>query len=109
MDAPSILQANIIDLLGLQALPETRKQELLAQMAQVIQDRILDRMIEAMSADQRKEFDAILDADPEPEKVDTFLKTAVPGYEQIAAEEATKFKQEMTNEVAVVRQIAQAA
>ena len=102
-------QANILDQLGLQALPEPRKQELLAQMGQVIQDRILDRMIEAMSADQRKEFDALLDTDPEPAQVDAFLKKAVPVYDQIAAEEATKFKMEMTNEVAVVRQIAQAA
>lgn len=109
MDATSILQSNIIDVLGLQNLPEPRKQELLAQMAQVIQDRILDRMIEAMSADQRKDFDALLDTDPEPEKVDAFLKTAVPVYDQIANEEVAKFKMEMTNEVAVVRQIAQAA
>lgn len=109
MDAPSMIQTNIFDLLGLQQLPDARKQELLGQMAQVVQDRITDRLIEAMSAEQRTAFEQMLDKNPEPEVVDTFLKQAVPGYEQIAQEEAAKFKQEITNEAAVVRQIAQAA
>lgn len=109
MDASSIIQTNIFDLLGLQQLPEARKNELLGQMAQVVQDRITDRLIEAMSGDQRAAFEALLDTNPDPNQVDDFLKQAVPGYQQIAEEEAQNFKQEITNEAAVVRQIAQAA
>lgn len=109
MDASSIIQTNIFDLLGLQKLPDARKDELLNQMAQVIQDRITDRLIEAMSGEQRTAFEKLLDTNPEPNQVDDFLKQAVPGYEQIAQEEAQSFKQEITNEAAVVRQIAQAA
>lgn len=108
MDTPSMLQTNIIDLLGLQALPQARKDELLSQMSQVVQDRITDRLIEAMSADQRAEFGKMLDADPQPDVVDAFFKKVVPDYQKIAEEETAKFKQEMTNEAAVVRQIAQA-
>lgn len=109
MDASSIIQTNIFDLLGLQKLPDARKDELLGQMAQVIQDRITDRLIEAMSGEQRTAFEKLLDTNPDPNQVDDFLKQAVPGYEQIAQEEAQTFKQEITNEAAVVRQIAQAA
>ena len=108
MDAVSMIQTNIFDLLGLQQLSNERKEELLGQMAQVVQDRITDRLIEAMSAEQRTAFERMLDTNPDPAAVDGFLKEAVPGFEQIAQEEAMKFKQEITNEAAVVRQIAQA-
>ena len=108
MDATSMIQTNIFDLLGLQQLPQARKDELLGQMAQVVQDRITDRLIEAMSAEQRTAFEKMLDANPDSAGVEQFLQQAVPGYERIAEEEAMKFQQEITNEAAVVRQIAQA-
>ncbi len=104
-----MLQANIIDLLGLQQLSEDRKQQLLAQMVQVVQDRITDRLIEAMSADQRQKFDQLLNTNPEPKQLDDFFHANIPDYEQIAADEVAKFKEEMSNEVATVRQIAMTA
>jgi hypothetical protein len=103
-----MIQTNIFDLLGLQQLSNDRKEELLGQMAQVVQDRITDRLIEAMSAEQRTSFEQLLNTNPDPAAVDSFLRQAVPEYETIAQEEASKFKQELTNEAAVVRQIAQA-
>lgn len=108
MDALNLLQGNIIDLLGLQHLPEDRKQQLLAQMSQVLQDRLTDRLIESMSKDQRDQFERLLNSDPTPDQVDAFFKATVPDYVELAMDEVVKFKKELVSEVATVRQIAAA-
>lgn len=106
MDALKLLQGNIIDLLGLQNLPEDRKQQLLTQMSQVLQDRLTDRLIETMSKEQRDQFERLLNTDPTTDQIDAFLKAAVPDYVELAMDEVVKFKKELVSEVATVRQIA---
>ncbi len=105
MDALHLLKGNIIDLLGLQHLPADRQQVLLEQMSQVLQDRLTDRLIESLSADQRDAFDQLLNANPPADTVDAFFKQHLPEYIDIAMDEVAKFKKELVNEVATVRQI----
>ncbi len=102
----SLIEANILDLLGLQQLPEARKTELLTRMTEVIQDRISDRILEVLSADDRTAFDRLLERGASPDELDSFLKAKVPEFSQIVAEEVLRFKAQMVDDVAVVRKIA---
>lgn len=106
MNVQQLLNDNIFDLMGLQRLPEPKKAELLAKMSQVVQDRITDRMVESMSEDQRREFDRMAGENADAGAIDAYLRQAVPGMEQIVTEELARFKKEMVDESATVRQIA---
>lgn len=109
MDVLHILKGNIIELLGLEKIPAEEQQALLVQMSQVLQDRMIDRFIEVMSKEQRDEFVKLLDSDPTPDQVDKFLVATIPDYAEVAMKEALKFKEEMINETATIRQIASSA
>jgi hypothetical protein len=109
MDVLHLLKGNIIELLGLEKLPDEQKQALLVQMSQALQGRMIDRLIETMSKEQQDEFTKLLDADPSPAQVDAFLMKNVPDCTELAIKEVVKFKEEMINESATVRQIAASA
>lgn len=108
MDAKALLSTNIIDLLGLQALPEPRKTELITRMSEVVQDRITDRVLESLSADARAEFDQFLDRQATERDIAAFLQKNVPEYTTIATEEILLFKKQMVDDVDLVRKIATA-
>ncbi|MBI4093075.1 MAG: hypothetical protein HY420_04085 [Candidatus Kerfeldbacteria bacterium] len=103
MDNQTLFKANIIDLLGLQNLPEEQKARLLQRMSQAVQDRISDRVASKMNDAQRTEMDKLLAQNASPEQIDVFMKQAVPDFEEIAAEELLKFKQEMKENTDAVR------
>lgn len=106
MDTKDLLETNMLDVLGLMKLPEPRKTELLTRMTEVIQDRISDRVLESLSAEDRSAFDQLLEHGAGEEDVNTFLNVKVPEYHQIAAEEIIRFKQQMLSDVATVKRIA---
>ncbi len=109
MDALHLLQGNIIDLLGLQSLPVDRQQKLIEQMGQVLQDRVIDALVAAMTEEQRTAFEQFLQSNPTAAQLDEFFKKHLPTYLDIVMEEAAKFKKELVNEVATVRQIVASA
>lgn len=102
MSTKNVLTSNILDSLGLQNLSAEKKTELLGQMTQVIQDRVTDRVVEQLSADERKQFDQVFDQSSSQE-IDQFLRRAVPDFEQIMADEVARFQKEMTAEVDTLR------
>ncbi|MFH1171466.1 MAG: hypothetical protein V1778_02925 [bacterium] len=106
MNATTLLEENVLDILGLQQLPEPRKTELLTRMTEVIQDRINDRVLEELSGDDRAVLDRLLERGATEEELDAFLKVKIPGFQDIAAEEILRFKSQMVNDVATVRKIA---
>jgi hypothetical protein len=105
MDTQQLLQANVIDEMGLQSLPPDRKQALLDKMTQTIHGRVLDRVLDTLSAEQRQQFEALLASDASPEKLDEFLKQNVTEYEKMAMEELLKFKQEMIADAQEVQNV----
>lgn len=103
--AQNLLEGNILEMLGLQSLPEKRKTELLTRMTEVVQDRISDRMAESLSADARKEFDQLIADSATGEQLDAFIAKHVPEFPQIVAEEVMRFKKQMVDDLATVQKI----
>jgi uncharacterized protein (DUF849 family) len=109
MDTKQLLQTNVIDEMGLQNLPPDQKQALLDKMAQTVQGRVLDRVLDTLSADQRQQFESLLATDADPAKLDEFLKQNIPDYDKLVLEILMQFKQEMiTDAQAMHKVIAQA-
>ncbi len=63
MPEENILQRNIINALKLENLPDTEKVELLDEMSQLVQDRVILRLVKDLSKEDVKEFNKIKEDD----------------------------------------------
>lgn len=98
MDASSILlQQNIIHLLGLSSLPLPRQQELLEKIANLVQKRIIIRIIDEMSEENKAQGEKMLSSGTDEEKAE-FLQ-GISNLETVMKEEILKIKQELLDEV----------
>ena len=89
----NILQQNIISALNLQALDDQKKIDLLDKMSEVIQKRLILRVLKEMDGENKKEFEKVLDSSPD--KVADFLQKVFPGFPKMVEEEIAKLKQEL--------------
>lgn len=100
-----LLTKSIIDVLGLQKLPEEKKQALVAQMSDVVQSRISHRINDQLSPANRQAFDLLLSKNPSEGDMNAFLSEHVPNVQLVVNEEILKFKQEMAQEVASMKSL----
>lgn len=97
------MEENILEALGLQNLSEDEQARLVSRMMAVVQGRINDRVVGGLNETQRSEFENLVAANPSEEKLEEWLKTNVPTFDQIAIEETGKFKQEMIENAQALR------
>jgi hypothetical protein len=93
-----ILKKNILVELGLEALPEERKLELLGKMSELIQKRVLLCVIRSLNVEDKQKFDELLGGGDE-QKIYQFLIAKVPNIDEITDEEVLKFKEEIVEHV----------
>lgn len=108
MDIQKLIEGNIIDLLGLQSLPEKEKTELLTQLGEVVQERVTDRTLETLSEADRETFDALLEKNAPENDINAFLHASVKDLDQIVAEEVLLLKAQMVDDAQILRKIAAA-
>lgn len=87
----SILQANLINLLGLELLPEDKKMEILERAMELVEKRVMLRVLDELKAKDQK---AAEEAAKNGKMLD-FIQTLVPNLAQIIAEEAARVKIEL--------------
>lgn len=85
---------DIIKELGLDGLPEEEKDNLISSMAEALQMKITNRVMEVLMPEERKEMDKLVAAGDE-QKVEAYVVAKVPGLDSIAREEAIKFRDEL--------------
>lgn len=93
-----LLKKNILVELGLDSLPEERKLELLGKMSELIQKRVLLRVIRSLDVESKQEFDGLLGGGDE-QRIYQFLIAKVPNIDEITDEEVIKFKDEIVEHV----------
>ena len=89
-----IEEQNIIKLLGIEDLPDERKAEMVEKISELVQKRLLLRLMESLSADKQKELGSLLEK-PEQEKFTAFLTANAPQFPEWMVEEVGKIKQEL--------------
>lgn len=89
------ISQNFLEELGLNNLTEDKKVQLLDDMGRMINQNIIMRVVDAMSEDDKNEFDKVIGENMEnPEAILNFLKSKVPNFDMIVSEEIEKFKKE---------------
>jgi hypothetical protein len=87
-----LLNANIIELLGLNALPEAEKKAMLDKMSELLMGRVMLRVMESMTDEQLAQMPK---EGSNPEELLTFVAENVPNFQSIMEEEAVKLKEQV--------------
>lgn len=96
MDLQELANIDLIKELGLDTLSQNQQEELLLQVGEVIQQRIILRIVDEMKDEDKDRFTALLDkSDENPDEVEEFLKEKVPNLDQISVEEIGRYKGEL--------------
>ncbi len=90
-----ILKKNIINDLGIDALPQEQQEEALLRIGNIIFQGVLARVLELMSDGDKSELEKLLmEKSGSPEAILDFLRLKVDNLDAIVGEEVAKFKQE---------------
>lgn len=97
----SVLHKHIISLLNLEALPAGQQAMFLDKMTEVINGRLILRLLDTLDAGSRKEFELAMD-DSGESALENFLVKKVPGFVDMIGEETLKLKSEMLTHLQTV-------
>lgn len=92
----NITDESIINILGIQTLPDERKIEIVKQATDLVQQRLLIRVMRSLEDSKRVEFESLMQA-PDQAKLEAFLAANVPDFNAWMAEEVSRIKQELAN------------
>lgn len=98
MDLKKNIQDAKIDLvkeLGIDQLPKEKQEESLLQIGEVLQQRVLLRIVEEFPEDKKDELLKMLEAEKgDAEQVSSFIETNLPNAEELIADEIGGYKRE---------------
>ncbi len=93
-----ILQEDITKELGLENLPEDKREEIYLRIGKIIYQNTMIRVVEILSEEEKDEFNNLLDGvtqeNSESDKVLEFLRAKVKDFDDILTEEVVRFKKE---------------
>ena len=87
-------QDNIIALLGLEDLPIENRVQLVDELTQILEVRVLGSAYDTLSEEQAQHLDSLLN-DNNPELVTTFIQENVPNLSEIFAIQVENLKAEL--------------
>lgn len=85
---------NIINILGIQSLPDEKKVKLLEQISELVEKRLFLRLLNALPDQKKKEFENLLDTENQ-DAVNIFLEKNAPDVPQWLNEELHRIKEEL--------------
>lgn len=89
-------QIDLVKELGIDKLPQPQKEEMLSQISEIIQQRVVLRIVEELPEDKKDDFANVVNESTEkPDAVDQFLGENLPNLEEIILDEIGKYKTEM--------------
>lgn len=89
-----ILDKDLLELMGAKEMPPEKKQELYTKMAQTVQNRVIARIDDQLSEEERQEWIKLIDINDKT-KMEEFLKSKDINVAKWLVEEAIIYKTEM--------------
>ena len=86
--------------IDLENLPEEERAEILTKAGQLIQKKILLRIEEEMSDEEKKKLEEFLEEEGEdPEKVENYLRENIPNLDEIIKEEIEETRKDILGQM----------
>jgi pilus assembly protein FimV len=86
-------QIDLIKDLGIEQLDQEQKEEILTQIGEILQQRIVLRIVEELPEEKQDEFQAVLEkAQDDPDQLDKYLEENIPGVEDMILAEIGEYK-----------------
>lgn len=95
MDQQGQVQKTLLDELGLENLPQEKKDQLLIKMTEALLKRIFIETMEKLDEKGREEYDKLVEEKADPQKMEEFLASRISGYEEMVKKVIEEFKEEM--------------
>jgi predicted RNA-binding Zn ribbon-like protein len=95
------LDNNLLEELGLGALPAEEKNKMLQHIYETLEMRVGMKLASQMSNEQLDEFESFIDKNDEAGAL-KWLETNFPDYKQVVAEELEKLKSEIKQSAAQI-------
>lgn len=95
MDIP-LDEQNIINILGIEALPDERKIAIIERVSELVQKRLFVRLLDFLNASDKEELTRFLDSGDQKGLGD-FLQEKVPNFADWIEEEVRKIKKELAD------------
>jgi hypothetical protein len=92
------LQMNLFEELGLQNVTQEQRIKFLESFLDVIQKRVMIRLLSEMSESDKDELETVTTNHPDDElALGVFIQKAVPNFQQIAEEEIAAYKKQLVD------------
>lgn len=89
-------QMDLVKELGIDQLPREQQEELLVQISEVMQQRIVLRLVGELPENKKEEFGKIVEENKEdPQPMENFLRENIPDVEEKILDEIGKYKVEV--------------
>ena len=97
MDLKNSARIDLIEELGLENLSQEQQEKVLSDMGEIIQQRVMLRIIEQLSDRDKDEFVKRLEEKKDrTEEIENFIRAKVPEVDDIMMEEISAYKKEIT-------------
>ena len=88
------LNKNIFETFGINEMPENEQEEAITNLGEVIFQSVLLRILPMLKEEELKQYQKLIDTNPEPDALLEFFFEKIPNFMQIVAEEAEKLRKE---------------
>ena len=85
---------NIIKILGIDSLPIEKQKEAIERLGAIVYQETMLRVLDILSEEDKDAFQALIEKNPDPETLFSFLSEKVPTLDTIVNEEAEKLRTE---------------
>ncbi len=89
------IMADIVRELGLESLPQEKKEEMLAKIGELLMKQIFLETMDRLGEEGATEYERLMESNPEQSAIESFLNEKIPGYNELIAKIVEDFKKEM--------------
>jgi hypothetical protein len=91
------VKKEIMKELGLESLSQEKQDDILVKMGEIILKKIFIETVDRLSAEDRKEFENMLEKGKSTDEVEVFLNNKIDDYDEMVEKIVGELKEEMKN------------
>jgi hypothetical protein len=97
MNPKDLLNANIINLLGIEALPDDKKVEFIGKISDLIFRRVIIKVLDRLEDEDQERLMEYIESN-DADNTTRLISQKIPDFEDMLTNEVVKIKEELYNE-----------